>query len=113
MRRATGKPVKYTATVTVPFYEAREVTFFLLPDEREPKVLVDGPSSSPHRYPDGSLCMWHPSDPAAHRWRPEDGLLDLLDATVDHLFREAWWREHDEWLGPEAPHEPSAERKAR
>jgi three-Cys-motif partner protein len=26
-----------------------------------------------------------------------------------HLFREAWWREHDEWLGPEAPHAPRKE----
>jgi hypothetical protein len=28
----------------------------------------------------------------------------LLDAIAIHLFKEAWWREHREWLGPEAPH---------
>lgn len=80
---------------------------------REPSVLVDGPTTSPHRYDDGSLCMWHPNDPSAHRWLPEDGLLDLLDATADHLFREAWWRDHDEWLGPEAPHWLDPGQKAR
>ena len=24
---------------------------------------------------------------------------------AEHLFKEAWWREHDEWLGEEYPHD--------
>jgi hypothetical protein len=28
-----------------------------------PRVFVDGPRDSPHRYSDGSLCMWYPGDP--------------------------------------------------
>lgn len=28
-----------------------------------PHVYSDGPSESPHRYRDESLCMWYPGDP--------------------------------------------------
>jgi hypothetical protein len=38
-----------------------------------------------------------------------DGLLVLLNYIQAHLFREAWWREKGEWLGPEAPHSPPKE----
>ena len=38
-----------------------------------------------------------------------DGLLVLLNYIQAHLFREAWWREKGEWLGPEAPHGPPKE----
>ena len=61
--------------------------------------------SSPHRYDDnGTLCIWYPNDPPEQKWEFEDGLLALINHIQAHLFREAWWREHDEWLGPEAPH---------
>jgi len=33
-----------------------------------------------------------------------DGLLCLLGMITAHLFREAWWRETGEWLGPTAAH---------
>lgn len=39
----------------------------------------------------------------------EDGLLALINHVQAHLFREAWCRENDEWLGPEAPHAPRKE----
>lgn len=71
-----------------------------------PSVYSDGPSDSPHRYqPDLSLCMWYPQDPEERRWVFSDGLLDLLDIVVAHLFKEEWWRETGEWLGDEVPHE--------
>jgi hypothetical protein len=41
------------------------------------------------------------------QWRFEHGLVDLLDAIRAHLFREAWWREHGEWLGLEVSHQPT------
>jgi hypothetical protein len=28
---------------------------------------------------------------------------------AEHLFKEAWWRENDEWLGEEHPHDPDDE----
>ena len=70
-------------------------------------VSVDGPTSSKHRFPDGSLCMWHPWDPRCNRWIVADGLRELLLLVAIHLFKEAWWREFGEWLGPEVEHASS------
>lgn len=104
-KRLASGGFRYTVDINVPFYETHAVTIIFPPHSRTPKVLANGPSRSPHRYDDGSLCMWHPRDPPSQRWRFDDGLLDLLDAITAHLFREAWWREHDEWLGPEISHD--------
>lgn len=30
----------------------------------------------------------------------------LFGMTAVHLFKEAWWREHGQWLGDQAPHAP-------
>lgn len=106
-KRTTNKGFTYTLSVPVPCYETRNVTIVFRTGERIPVVMVDGPPDSPHRYSDGGLCMWHPNDPSSQRWRFEDGLLDLVDAVAAHLFREAWWREHTEWLGPEVEHAPA------
>ena len=96
---------RYSAIVEIPFYEARRVTIIFHKRSLSPLVFADGPSESPHRFDNGALCMWHPDDSSSMRWRFKNGLLDLLDAIRAHLFREAWWREHGEWLGPEVPHE--------
>jgi hypothetical protein len=50
------------------------------------------------------LCLWYPGDDQARRWEPEDGLLVLIGMIAEHLFKEAWWREHCEWLSEEYPH---------
>lgn len=106
-KRTASRGFVYRLSVPVPCYEARTVTVLFPPRSRIPAVYADGPPDSPHRYDDGGLCMWFPNDPAAQRWRFEDGLLDLLDGIAAHLFREAWWREHGEWLGPEVGHRPA------
>jgi hypothetical protein len=93
----------------VPDYEPRNVEIRFA-WSRVPKVFVDGPGS-PHRYDDGSLCMWYPRDPPEEKWVFEDGLLALLNLIQAHLFREAWWREYGEWLGPQAPHAPPKEQE--
>lgn len=105
-RGANRGGFRYTGTVEVPCYETREITILFPPGSRIPIVHADGPTSSPHRYDDGALCMWHPTDPATQRWRFDHGLLDLLDTIRGHLFREAHWRESPAhgWLGPEVPH---------
>lgn len=113
VRRSASVTFRYTLEMDVPFYEARQVTIDFLVSSGVPRVYVDGPTSSPHRYDDGSLCMWYPGDAANHRWTFEHGLLDLLDTIRGHLFREAYWREHgerdDAWLGPEVAHGPVAQ----
>ncbi len=112
-RRRSGRGgFIYTVTINVPFYEPRSVTIRFRSRSKLPYVTVDGPPDSPHRFDDGTLCMWFPGDPAENVWTFDRGLLDLLDTIVGHLFREAWWRETGEWLGPEVPHRPTHARGA-
>jgi hypothetical protein len=111
--RGAGAVVSYGLTVPVPYYEARKVEI-LLYNSAVPTVkaiLADGPWESPHRYADGSLCVWRPDDPSERRWVSADGLPDLITYIQHHLFFEAYWREtaalgEPEWLGDEAPHTP-------
>jgi len=101
---------EYRLVVDVPGYEQRIVTVKLFPNKnKSPRVKVDGPSDSPHRYDDGHLCMWYPMDLKENRWIFSDGLLHLLVLIQAHLFREAWWREKNEWLGPEKLHNENIE----
>ena len=78
-----------------------------------PRVFVDGPQDSPHRYNDGSLCMWYPRDPIELRWDRRDGAAALVGCVAMHLLREQWWRETGEWVGPEAPHGAPPSRPGR
>ena len=80
--------------------------YFARSTPRHPVVRVEGPTQSPHRFGEDELCMWKREDPKGQRWLFDDGLAALLGLTAAHLFREAWWRETGEWLGPEAPHGP-------
>ena len=92
-------------TINVPHYEARCVEIIFRKDSPKiPRVSVDGPAESKHRFPSGDLCMWYSEDPARNQWVFSDGLVDLLGYIAIHLFREAWWRETGEWLGPELIH---------
>ena len=83
-----------------------------LPSVQLMEAIADpaDPRWSPHRYGDGSLCMWFPDDPPARRWVPADGLEALVVYIRAHLVREDWWRRTGEWPGPEAP--PGALAKA-
>lgn len=96
----------YTGSVEVPHYGLHHVEIVF--KNRSPetaRVYVHEPASSPHRYPaDNSLCMWHPLHSRAERWVRSDGLLRLLGHIGAHLFREHWWHETGEWLGPEIGH---------
>lgn len=102
----------YEVDLAVPGYDSRHVTIDF--DRRtwwRPRMFADGPAgynASPHRFPGRGhreLCLWYAGDPPALRWEPDDGLLHLLGMVAEHLFKEAWWREHGEWLGEEYPHD--------
>jgi hypothetical protein len=102
----------YDMDLEIPGYEQRHVTVeFSRRFWWSPYVYADGPvgrDTSPHRFPDRGrrrLCIWYPSDPPERRWEPNDGLLVLFGMIAEHLFKEAWWREHGEWLGEEYPHD--------
>lgn len=114
MVRIGGKSgLCYCVSIDVPCYEPRSVRIFFAADRAAdfPIILADGPTASPHRYPDFGrqlLCVWHPDDTRESRWTMQDGLPSLLALIRLHLFREAWWRDTGgaEWLGPEAGHGP-------
>lgn len=97
--------INYIATIDLEEYEQRKIKIRFKSDEGyPPKITVDGPEDSPHRYNGGRLCIWYPKDPLENRWVFDDGLLMLLKLIEYHLYREAWWRETGEWLGPEIKH---------
>jgi hypothetical protein len=107
--------VVYRLIVPVPEYEPRAVELQFQRLTTQPTFLrayADGPTESPHRFKAHphdsqsrrSLCMWHHTDPPDMRWVPSDGLLALINHTRIHLFKEAYWRETGEWLGPEVLH---------
>jgi len=109
-RRWTTRPRRlvYDLVIDVPVYdEQRHVLIkFLSSRAVLPRVYVDGPDDSPHRYDDGSLCMYHPTDPTEFRWTPTEGLAALIDCVRAHLFQEAEARAGHGWPGDQAPHEP-------
>ena len=107
----TGPIHTYEVVLEIPGYENRRVWVeFSQPFSDTPKIYADGPAgpdASPHRFAERGrtrLCVWYPGDSEERRWVPDDGLLMLFGMVANHLFKEAWWREHGEWLGEEAPH---------
>ncbi|MFI2365393.1 hypothetical protein [Promicromonospora sp. NPDC019610] len=96
------------ARVTVKFLRyGGEWSYGLAPGDF-PKVYT-APAPSPHRYPDGSLCLFYPLDPPWRRWRSTDGLDTLFGLVADHLFAEDYWHatgatHGGHWILDEAPH---------
>jgi hypothetical protein len=112
--KKTGSIV-YTLHVPVPEFNERRLIRITLWNDKRPTVRslsADGPTTSPHRYGDGTLCMWYPKDGPERRWVAEDGLLRLIRCAQVHLFKEAFWRRYGEWPGPEAPHGPDEVKEA-
>ena len=103
--RPLGRGWQYQLSVDPPGCSTTMVQIeFALPWSRVPRVTVDGPTESPHRYDDGTLCMWYPLDPPKQRWVFSDGLLHLIGLIQVHLIREQLWRQSGCWYGDEAPH---------
>lgn len=103
--RRQGRGWQYLLSVHPPGCPTRKVRIdFALPIPRVPRVIVDGPTDSPHRYADGTLCMWYPLDPEDRRWTFSDGLIQLIGLIQVHLIREHLWRQTGRWYGDEAPH---------
>jgi hypothetical protein len=102
--------LRYDVELSVPAFDiVRRATIVLLPSARAlvVHVRVDGPQESPHRFADGTLCMWYGRDAEFARWTQEDGLAALLDRIRIHLWQEERWRRTGEWVGDEAPHAPA------
>ena len=103
--RRPGRGWQYVLSVDPPGCPTTTVRIdFALPSPHVPRVTVDGPTDSPHRYEDNSLCMWYPRDPIDRRWTFSDGLIQLIGLIQVHLIREHLWRRTGRWYGDEAPH---------
>lgn len=108
-RQIRSEGLVYQGRIPVTGYPSRNVEV-VFPKGRTPesvRVSADGPTESPHRFSDGTLCIWYPLDRPDRRWVRTDGLVALLDLVSLHLFKEAYWRDTDRWLGEEAPHDAS------
>ena len=104
-RRPIHGGVRYRWNVEPPGCERRQVSIeFRLSSPEVPRVYVDGSAESPHRYEDGTLCMWYPRDPLERRWSFGDGLHALLGQIAVHLVKEHIWRCTGDWPGAEVPH---------
>jgi len=96
--------------VTINFYERPPYACYGLSPEEYPRVFASTDGPSPHRMPnDGALCLYYPRSAPERRWRPENGLLALIDLARDHVFFEDYWRDTGgnkggKWLGDEQPH---------
>lgn len=83
-----------------------------LPAADYPRVFAGPADGSPHRQPDGSLCLYAPFDPTERRWTSANGLVQLLNLVRDHLFCELYWRAKGIWPGDAAPHGMPARTRA-
>jgi hypothetical protein len=107
VRPARGRPGGFAVRVvlTPAGLDPQTVTIeFSANSPDTPRIWVPGPGS-PHRYDDGSLCIWYPNDPPEWRWHWRAGGAALAGHICAHLIREAWWRQTGEWVGEEVPHD--------
>lgn len=89
-----------------PTTESREYTIIILHQfDRVPSVRVSSPlihPGAPHRYADGSLCLYWPIE---WRWSPRALMADtLVPWTALWLYYYEIWLVTDHWLGPSSPH---------
>jgi hypothetical protein len=66
--------------------------------------MADGPLTERHRFREFRplpLCLWYERDTPDRKWNFTDGLVGLIDLTRTHLLREARFRQHGRWPGPE------------
>lgn len=88
-------------TETSPLYQVR-ITYS---PPKPPKVIIIDPpprTDAPHRYADGSLCLYFPKDGS---WTPYHFIADtIVPWTALWLYCYQLWCDTGKWFGPEAPH---------
>ena len=74
--------------------------------KRAPRAIVRRPEidpAAPHRYADGSLCLYYPCD---WHWTGEKNIAHtIVPWTAFWLYCYEHWQEDGEWYNDEAPHE--------
>jgi len=93
----------FQPTPESPVYEVRIVH----DPDRTPRIYVDRPfirADAPHRYRDGSLCLYWPKE---WRWTARESLAaTIIPWTAFWLYYYELWLAIGEWLGPSSPHIP-------
>ena len=92
---------KLQPTVCSPEYEIK----ILYRNTKLPKIFVLRPEidpKTPHRYPDGSLCVCYPKD---QNWGPRTRIAETIILWIAEwlLFYE-FWKETGKWWGEEVSH---------
>lgn len=92
-------------TETSPVYRLK-IRFYL---DKSPRVEVLEPSldpKAPHRYPDGSLCLYSPADPKDQKWT-QDGIIakTIVPWAAAWLYFYEYWQETGVWYNEEASHQ--------
>lgn len=74
-----------------------------------PRVKVLTPEilpNAPHRFKDGSLCLYWPQDRNDWIWTPDKRIAStILPWTAEWLAVYEAWLSTGVWVGPEAPHQ--------
>ncbi len=77
-----------------------------------PKVRVLKPAiqpEAPHRYGDGSLCLYWPVE---WDWQGDRLIAETIVPWTSHwLYLYELWQVTGVWLGPSAPHAPEAKER--
>ena len=77
-----------------------------------PKARVLKPAiqpAAPHRYGDGSLCLYWPVE---WDWRGDRLIAETIVPWTSHwLYLYELWQVTGEWLGPSAPHAPQVKER--
>lgn len=85
-----------------PLYRVR----IIWSESRSPRVSVEAPAlapKAPHRYADGSLCLYYPRDES---WTRHKHLADtIVPWAAEWLLFYEIWLVTKRWFGPEAPHD--------
>jgi hypothetical protein len=81
---------------------------------RSPCVVVESPRlqcRAPHRYSNGSLCLFDPKD---RSWHPHLYIAEtIVPWTAEWLFFYEIWMLTGSWYGPEAPHPVSRRKRSK
>lgn len=98
--RPTAESPEYTVVITHPF-------------DQVPSVRVGKPrlrDAAPHRYGDGSLCLYWPKE---WRWTRSASLAaTMVPWTALWLYYYEIWLVTGDWLGPSSPHGPGPAKEA-
>lgn len=82
-----------------------------------PRVIVRHPvlrKDAPHRYGDGSLCLYYPDDSRGAKWHCGQYIArTIVPWTAEWLYFYEIWLETNLWLGTEAPHPQQEEKEKR